>query len=406
GRLRVFYGERLVADLSMDFLHEGLPRRHLQAVWTPPTVTEPDRPEPADLGAVLLQMLAHPNIRSRADILHRYDHEVQGGTAVKPLVGRDPLGPGDAAVLIPQPLVEASLPGPSSWPGVALAVGINPRYGLIDPYAMAWACVDEAFRNAVAVGADPDRVALLDNFCWGNPNLPDRLGSLVRCAQGCHDAALAYEAPFISGKDSLNNEYTDASGRRLAIPGTLLISALGIVPDGRQMATTDLKAPGDVLYLLGETRAELGGSVYDDLHGLTGASVPQPYAQPLARLRSLHRALRSGLVRACHDLSEGGLAVALAEMVIGGGLGVTVDLAAVPTAEPLTLSQLLFAESLGRFLIEVAPEHTAAFETMLAGQPLGRIGVVTAVPRLTIRDGAGRVCLDLTLADLTRAFAG
>lgn len=405
GRLRVYYGERLVADLSMDFLHEGLPRRHLQAVWTPPAVTEPARPEPADPGAVLLQLLAHPNIRSRAAILHRYDHEVQGGTAVKPLVGPDQQGPGDAAVLVPQPLLATS-PLPDPLPGVALAVGINPRYGLIDPYAMAWACVDEAFRNAVAVGADPDRIALLDNFCWGNPNLPDRLGSLVRCAQGCYDAALAYGAPFISGKDSLNNEYTDATGRRLAIPGTLLISALGIVPDVAHTATTDLKAPGNVLYLLGETRAEWGGSVYDDLHGLSSASVPQPYPRPLERLRALHRAIRGGLVRACHDLSEGGLAVALAEMVIGGGLGAAVDLAAVPTAEPLSLASLLFAESLGRFLVEVAPEHAAAFEAMLAGQPFARIGMVTATPRLTIRDGSGRVCLDLTLAELSRAFIG
>ncbi len=402
GRLTVAYGDTVVGELDMDFLHNGIPRRRLTALWSPPDRTEPIFAEPADLTTLLLRLLSHPNIRSRALILHRYDHEVQGGTVVKPLAGAAQQGPSDAAVLAPQPAAG----GRSPVPGVALSAGFNPRYGLIDPYAMAWACVDEAFRNAVAVGADPDRIALLDNFCWGNPNLPDRLGSLVRCAQGCFDAALAYQAPYISGKDSLNNEYTGEDGHKHAIPGSLLISAVGIVPDILQTVTSDLKAAGDVLYLLGETRAELGGSACYDLLGELGASAPQSYADPLARMRSLHGAITAGLVRAVHDLSEGGLGVALAEMCIGGGLGAEIDLAQVLASSRLSPRSYLFAESLGRFLVEVAPDRCAAFESAMAGQPKSRIGIVTAAPRLRVTGSGGLTRVNATLSDLVASFDG
>ena len=447
GRLRVCYGERVVADLDMHFLHNGIPRRRLTATWTPPELSDPDfaaspphllasahpgNPPIPPLAALtslpasppasssLLHLLAHPNIRSRAPIIHRYDHEVQGGTVVKPLVGIDQGGPSDAAVIIPQPVLtvnsqqstsngERPLGSPQfairhPQSAIALSTGINPRYGLIDPYAMAWACVDEAFRNAVAVGADPDRIALLDNFCWGNPNLPDRLGGLVRCAQGCYDAAIAYQTPFISGKDSLNNEYLGEDGQKHAIPGALLISALGIVADATRTVTSDLKAPGNHLYLVGETRPELGGSTYLDLLGETGASVPQPYPHPLDRLRALHGAIAAGLVRACHDLSEGGLAVALAEMCIGGRLGAEIDLALLPAPSPLSTLHSLFSESLGRFLLEVEPAHAAAFEAMLAGQPIARIGSTTSGPALIVRDASGLSCLAVPVAELARAF--
>ncbi len=405
GRLRVRYAKTVVADLDMRFLHDGIPRRRLTAEWTAPDLADPDLSQTPGPASALLSLLAHPNIRSRAPIVHRYDHEVQGGAVVKPLVGIDQHGPSDAAVIIPQPTLVIPITR-LPIPAAVLSAGINPRYGLIDPYAMAWACVDEAFRNAVAVGADPDRIAILDNFCWGNPNLTDRLGALVRCAQGCYDAAIAYQAPFISGKDSLNNEYLGEDGQKHAIPGTLLISALGIVPDVARTVTSDLKAPGNSLYLVGETRPELGGSTYLDLHGETGASVPQPYPNPLDRLRALHGALAAGLVRACHDLSEGGLAVALAEMCIGGALGAEIQLASVPAQLPITTLQLLFSESLGRFLLEVEPAHAAAFEAQLAGQPCARIGRSTSEPALIARDASGLICLDVPVADLARAFGG
>jgi len=393
GRLKLYYGETLVGDLTNAFLHDGMPQRQLTAVWTPPAQAEQRKPAAAlDHQQILLDLLAHPNIRSKEATIRLYDHEVQGGTAIKPLVGVANHGPSDATVLVPDK---------SIFKGVAVGAGVCPAYGEYDPYAMAFAAVDEAFRNLVAVGADPDQVALLDNFCWGNPKLADRLGSLVRATQGCYDAALAYEAPFISGKDSLNNEYTGADGRKHAIPGTLLISAIGLVPDVRQTVTMDLKAAGNVLYLVGQTRPELLGSHLAMVSDVSGAetSVPQPVPEALAVMRTLHRAIAGGLVRACHDCSEGGLAVAAAEMCIAGRLGAELRV----EGEAITA---LYAESLCRFVVEVAPEHTAEFEALLAGVPLQRIGQVSAAPELRIVSAVGQPLIQLEITALETAWRG
>ncbi len=476
GRLKLFYGSKPVADLSMDFLHNGIPRRKLSAVFdlgsaivdaTPQTAPRPapstiHNPQSTIQNSILLSLLSHPNIRSKEPVVRRYDHEVQGGGAVKPLVGVDNHGPSDAAVLVPvvssqntehrtQSTEERSehaiqdaeygarnpesqiLNPKSAIPAVALSAGICPQYTVLDPYVMAWAAVDEAMRNAVAVGADPDRIALLDNFCWGNPNLPDRLGSLVRCAQGCYDAALAYQAPFISGKDSLNNEYTGADGRKHAIPGTLLISALGIVPDVTRTCTMDLKQPGNLLYLVGDTRPEFGGAAVCDLgfaisdFGLrdTQSSIqspksqspkskiqspPQPVTDGLERMRALHRAIAAGLVQACHDCSEGGMAVALAEMCLAGRLGAQVDLGRAPINErsddPAFNDWVaLYAESLTRFIVEVRPEDAAQFELLMAGAPRAVIGAVSARDELVINGQSGAL-IRAPVADLERAWRG
>ena len=311
--------------------------------------------EPADLAAALLAVLAHPNISSKEDVVRRYDHEVQGGTVVKPLVGVDEHGPGDAAVIVPLDTVLGAGSVDNAPKGLALSVGMAPTYTDYDPYAMAWAAVDEALRNVVAVGADPDTVALLDNFCWGNPSLPDRLGSLVRCAQGCYDAALAYGAPFISGKDSLNNEYTGEDGQKHTIPGTLLISALGQIEDVSATVTMDLKQAGNLLFVVGDTSDELGGSHYALIRNAAGGTVPQPVPNALERMRAVHRVIRAGLVQSAHDCSEGGLGVALAEMCIGGRLGAEIDLANVPGTDTIARDDaLLFSESLSRFVIEIS----------------------------------------------------
>lgn len=429
GRLRLSYDDIMVGDLAMDFLHDGIPRRHLAAEWNAPQsghAAQPDNtPPPAarsdtrDLTPALLALLAHPNIRSKEPVVRRYDHEVQGGTAIKPLVGVDDHGPSDAAVIVPLDTLLAQQPAPPPpRRGAALAAGICPAYGLLDPYAMAWAAVDEAIRNAVAVGGDPDRVALLDNFCWGNPNLPDRLGSLVRCAQGCHDAAVAYSAPFISGKDSLNNEYTGADGRKHAIPGTLLISSVAIVPDAERAVTMDLKGAGNLLYLVGETRAELGGShhtmITNDpaVGSLAANTVPQPVANSLERLRAVHRAIGEGVVLACHDCSEGGLGVALAEMCIAGRLGAEVDLSMLPALAPPDSathqsSVLLFSESLCRFIVEVHPDNSTAFETLFESLPLARLGTVCeAAQGLRIAGPSGGEVVRAEVAQLETAWRG
>ncbi len=390
--LRVRYGEKVVADLPMEFLHDGWPRLTLEAVWTPPDPPQPALHDRPDLTAVLLRALADPDVASKESVIRRYDHEVQGATLVKPLVGVVDDGPSDAAVL--KPLMTAGSRG------LALGCGINPHYGRLDPYAMAWAAVDEALRNVVAVGADPDRVALLDNFCWGNPALPDRLGSLVRAAQGCHDAALAYGTPFISGKDSLNNEFVDAHGDKRTIPPTLLISSLGIVPDIERVITMDLKHAGDRLYLLGETRSELGGSLYHRLHGGLAGTLPAPVPGARERLRALHRAIMTGCVQAVHDLSEGGLAVSAAEMCIAGRLGAELSLASVPRAGDLGDDAALFAESSARFLIEVTPEKAAAFERHMAGQAYAWIGSVTRETTLRILDVSGAPVIEAGVSTL------
>jgi phosphoribosylformylglycinamidine synthase len=348
-------------------------------------------------------MLAHPDVASKEAVIRRYDHEIQGATVVKPLVGAGSDGPSDAAVLKPMTT--------EGWRGLALGCGINPHFGRVDPYAMAWAVVDEAMRNVVCVGADPDRVSILDNFCWGNPRLPDRLGGLVRAAQGCHDAAIAYGAPFISGKDSLNNEYVDPQGKKRAIPPTLLISSLGIVPDVRQAVTMDLKAAGSLLYIVGETQAELGGSLYYRLHSdeqhppALGQSVPAPVPDAIETMRALHRAMRGGLVRACHDCSEGGLAVAAAEMAFAGRLGLDLGLVSLPHTAGVDRDDVaLFAESSGRFLVEVAPEDADAFEKTIAGRPFARLGCVTEEALFHVRGLRGDVVVACAVEDLLWAW--
>lgn len=382
GRLVVRYGPQVVADLDLDFLHGGLPRRRMKAVWTTDDGRQPtDRypssivGRPSALQAVLLALLSHPDIASKEAVIRRYDHEVQAGTVIKPLTGRWDDGPSDAAVLKP---LEAR-----GWRGLALACGINPQYGKLDPYCMAVSAIDEAIRNAVAVGADPDYIALLDNFCWGNPNRPEQLGGLVRAAQGCYAAAVAYGAPFISGKDSLNNEYLGPDRQPHAIPGTLLISAIGIVPDVRRCVTLDLKRPGDFLYVLGETRAELGGSHAYLVQRVAGGTPPSlPPAGP-ATVRALAQAIQAGLVRACHDCSEGGLAVAAAEMAIAGGAGLRLALERIPhSPDAAAAYTLLFSESNGRFLVEVRPEDAGAFEALLAGVPYAQAGMVLEAPQV------------------------
>ncbi len=319
-------------------------------------------------------------------------------------------GPSDATVLVPQ---NCQLPIDNSQlaiKGIALSNGICPNYTDLDPYAMAWAAVDEALRNVVAVGADPDQVSILDNFCWGNPNLPDRLGSLVRCAQGCYDAAVSFQTPFISGKDSLNNEYTGADGEKHAIPGTLLISAMGMVPDVRQTVTMDLKQAGNFIFVVGDTRAELGGSHFNQVGGRAEGSrtVPQPVPDSLTRLRLLHQAIQAGLVQACHDCAEGGVAVALAEMCIAGRIGAELQLIHVPRDWHASYSQdevVLFAESLSRFLVEVRPEDAPRFRDLLADVPHECVAVVGG-EGLVVNGRTGSPILNLTVEEMEAAWRG
>jgi phosphoribosylformylglycinamidine synthase len=374
-----------VLELSTDFLHHGRPQRQMVA-----EVPVPDRrlgrravPDPA---GTLLALLAHRNIASKAATIHRYDHEIGGGTVVRPLVGVGRDAPADGVVVA----------DPRDTHGFAVGIGVDPWYGLHDPEAMAHAVVDEAIRNVVAVGADPARVALLDNFSWGDPRRPTTLGELVAAVEGCHDAAVAYRAPFVSGKDSLNNEYTGADGRRHAVPPTLVITAVAHVPDAGQCVTPELVEPGNVVFVLGDTRAEFAGSHLDLVQGepdQVGAA-PQPDPDAPERYRRLHDAMRADLVRSCHDVSEGGLAVALAELCIAGRLGMAVE--SLPHRD---LATALFAESTGRLVVEVRVDDVARFVEIVGD--VHRLGVVTAVPTLRL-PGVAQVAVD----DLVAAFNG
>jgi phosphoribosylformylglycinamidine synthase II len=395
-RLRLFYQGNLVGDLDMEFLHNGLPQLEREAIWQPPQYPEPDFAQPPDLGDDLKKILSSWNVCSKEWVIRQYDHEVQGGSILKPLVGANNDGPADGAIF--RPVL-------GSERGVIIANGISPKYGDIDPYWMAASAVDEALRQVIALGGNLKRVALLDNFSWGNPEKPDRLGGLVRAAQGCHDIALVYGTPFISGKDSLYNEY-ETDKESICIPPTLLISAMAVMEDASQAVSMDAKKEGDLIYIVGETYNELGGSHYYAVKGFIGNRVPRVNPQKGKKLMdTLSAAMEKGLVKACHDLSEGGIGAAAAEMAFAGGLGMTLELANVPLGEPITRDDsLLFSESNTRFLVEVAPEDKERFEKAMKGIEFAAIGKLTKGDRLEVNGIKGERVVSLPLAELKEAW--
>ena len=384
GALKAVYEDEVVALLEMDFLHEGLPPMKLEAIWRPPDPVDPGPLPEGNLTPLLLRLLGRLNICSKETIVRQYDHEVQGASVVKPLTGAEDDGPSDAAVL--RPVLD-------SHRGVAVAHGICPRYSDLDTYHMAACAVDEAVRSIVATGGDPDRIAGLDNFCWcdpvpssTNPDAEYKMAQLVRAVRAVHDVAVAYGVPLISGKDSMKNDYVHA-GKRISIPPTLLFSALGIVHDISRVVTMDLKAPGDRVYLIGHTRAELGGSELLAELGLRGGDVPTvETAGALASYRSLHQAIVSGTVRSAHDCSDGGLAVALAESAFAGGYGMKLALGDLAAGEGLDATTLLFSETPSRLVVSVPERHQEAFETLMKDSPCHLLGEVTADSRLVIRE--------------------
>ncbi|MGE4286062.1 MAG: phosphoribosylformylglycinamidine synthase subunit PurL [Phycisphaerae bacterium] len=378
-KLTLSYEDTIVGELEMDFLHNGIPQYSRKAVWQDKQLSEPAPNNKPDYNEDLLKILASYNVASKEWVIRQYDHEVQGGSVVKPLVGIANDGPSDAAVVRPKL---------ASDKGVALGCGMNPLFGDIDPYWMALSGIDEAVRNIVCVGGRPDRIALLDNYCWGNCRKPHILGSLVRASQACYDGAIGFGAPFISGKDSLNNEFRMEDGREVNIPSTLLISAVTIVDDTNKCATMDLKAAGSALYLVGKTADELGGSHYYSVNGQLGANVPKvDIPAALTTANAMHRAISAGLVRSAHDCSEGGLAVAVGEMAFAGGLGADVNADTITATGELSVEAKLFSESNSRYVVEVAPEKSTEFEKALAGIAFAKIGSVTDTGRLVVRAG-------------------
>jgi len=376
GRLQLFFHGQQVADLDMDFLHNGLPQIIKEAVYHKPVLKKEKLPSLQMSLESLCMVLSHYNVASKESVIRVYDHEVQGTSVIKPLVGIATDGPSDAAV------IRGRL---DSNRGIAVSNGINVRYGMIDPFWMAASCIDEAIRQIIAVGGSLDRIALLDNFCWGNPDKPDRLGSLVRCAQGCYKAAVAFGTPFISGKDSLYNEYTH-KGKSFAIPGTLLISAIGIIDDVGKCVTMDFKKAGNGIYVIGTTFDELGGSIYLENSGQLGLHVPQVnFKMAVKTYQAVEKATKAGLIASLHDCSEGGAAVALAEMAFAGGLGATVLLKKIPyKGKQARADVYLFSESNSRFLAEVSLGSEKALAKIFKGISFAKIGTVEASPELVV----------------------
>ena len=401
GYFHILYGERTVAWLPVSFMHEGLPPMQLPAKWLPPKQVEIEVEIKESYNDDLMNLLGALNICSKESVVRRYDHEVQGGSVVKPFTGVTNDGPSDAAVV--RPLLD-------SFEGVVVAHGICPRYSDIDTYHMTANAIDEALRNYVAVGGSLDLVAGLDNFCWcdpvlseKNPDGPYKMAQLVRSNQALYDVCMAYNLPLISGKDSMKNDFYDGTVK-ISIPPTLLFSVIGKIDDARKAVTMDVKRPGDIVYLLGKTGAELGGSEYFALQGGIGNKVPVvDAAKAYRRYQAYHVAVMAGTVASCHDLSDGGLAVAAAESAFAGGYGMALDLSRVlwkGDQSGQNDATLLFSESASRHLVTVHPELRDDFETLLTGNCFASIGVVTSELELTITGLNGGYVIKAGLADM------
>ncbi|MBF0384837.1 MAG: phosphoribosylformylglycinamidine synthase subunit PurL [Candidatus Omnitrophica bacterium] len=395
-KLELYFNGKQVCDLDMGFLHEGNPKVVKKAVWTPPKIKEKKFAEPPDLTGSLLKSLSHYNVCSKEWVIRQYDHEVQGGSVIKPLSGADCSAPSDASVIAPKLGLKK---------GIAISNGINARFGMIDPFWMAASCIDEAIRQIIAVGGCLERIGILDNFCWGNPDKPDRLGGLVRSALGCYEASVGFKVPFISGKDSLYNEYT-LGKESIAIPGTVLISAIGIIDDIKKCVTMDFKSAGNLIYIVGETFDEMGGSIYFDTLGELGKDVPTVNFKKASKIfNSLSSAVKKRLICSMHDCSEGGLGVALAEMSFGGGLGLKVDLGkAAYRGKKRQNQRILFSESNSRFVAEVAAKDKNNFEKELKGISFSLIGEVKDNDDFTVQGINKSICIQTKVRALKEAW--
>ena len=416
GTFLVRYGDSVVADLPIDFLHDGCPQLQLESEWKPP-IHKPiifptdEESNVESMGEILCRLMARPNIASKEWWVRSYDHEVIGQTVIKPFGGVNHDAPGDAAVIAP-------IPGETR--GAVISCGIVPRYSDIDAYAMAAASVDEALRNAVCVGVDLNRIAGLDNFCWPDPveseKTPDgrfKLAQLVRANRAIEDVCRAYSLPCISGKDSMKNDAT-LDGEKISVPPTLLFSLMGDHPDVRFAVSSDFKNHGDIIYLIGESRQELGASelsymFQEESNGESGIGGMIPSIEPernLTAYKALTQAIHSGLVASAHDCSDGGLAVAITESCIGIDSGADIEISALKGFDDeLDKWGALFGESLGRILVSISPKNIESFESLFTNISFTRIGVVEDNDNLTISN-QGIPVLSKSIDELRVAWKG
>ncbi len=407
-------GGRTVGLLPLEFLHDGLPRMKLRAALPAATRGAGPVPERSDWTPVLFDILAEPNVASKEAWIRQYDHEVQARSVEKPMVGLRRDAPGDGAV------IRADL---GNFRGYTVTHGVCPRYGLDDAYRMAACAVDEAYRAHVALGGDPERAAALDNFCWPDPveseTTPDgaaKLAALVRACEGLSEACLAYGLPLVSGKDSMKND-ARAGGRTISSIPTLLVTLAGAIDDVRKASSTDFLEEGDLVYLLGSTPGALGGSMLERVDGADkrargedgpsyGRAPIPDFAAAKALYATVHKGISGRMIRSCHDLSDGGLAAALAESCLGGRLGITARVDGLPGLDPGApdyAARALFAEDPSRFVVSIRRVDRERFETTFAAHPFRLLGVLDGEPRLELRRG-GEVLVRATLDALEAAF--
>jgi phosphoribosylformylglycinamidine synthase subunit PurSL len=393
-----------IMDLDLQFFHNGVPGLKLNTEMILPDLQEPEL-APTDLAADVVELAGRLNLCSHEYVTRQYDHEVQAGSVIKPLIGVEQDVHTDACVF--RPLL-------NSFKGATLATGILPGYGDIDPYAMASCAIDTAVRNVIAIGAESDRIALLDNFCWCSSDEPHRLAQLKLSAQACYDVACDYGTPFISGKDSMFNDFKgfDADGEpiKISVPPTLLISSIARIADVRKCVTSDAKFSGDAIYLLGTTRNELGASEYYKMIGerengepLIGRNVPHVRtSETMPLYRALAKAIENGSVASAIGVGIGGLAYAAARCAMGGMLGLDIDLGKVTTDGELDTAKLLFSESQGRLMVTVAEQNKAQFEKELSGHEIALIGTVTDSDVVAFSGkGAG---IEIKISDLKKSY--
>jgi len=407
GKYIVRYGKQIAAEIDMKFMHKGVPLPERLGIWTPPKNDEPKLEEPSDMNAVLKAVLSRPNIASKEAIVRQYDHEVQAATIGKPFVGAYNDGPSDAAVLWPIEMRRAG-----KHLGVIIANGLCPRRSYIDTALMTQGAIDEAVRNAVAVGASvhPEKLYALDNFSWSDPDNPQSIAELVRAAKAWYETTKEYGIPTISGKDSMSNDRKykskDGTEKKVSIPRTLLVPILGIADDVRKSVTMDIKEPGNAIYILGATDAdELGASEYFEMYNAIGNNAPKLDAKTSKQVyQKLHEAMYNGWVRSCHDCSDGGLGVTLAEMAFAGDIGIEAYLHQLPRKGSERSDYLLFSESNGRLVAEVPSQYKVHFEKLFSGLPVAYIGHTGLSKDLVVYGTNKKQIINVPLSELKAAW--
>lgn len=401
GFIELFYNKKPVCALELAFIHDGLPKMNLQAEWIAPQREKEHFDEKDSYNDDLARLLADASIASKEPLVRQYDHEVQAQSVIKPFIGEESDGPSDGAVL--RPVADSNR-------GLTVTHGICQRYSDLDTYQMAACAVDEAFRAHIALGGNPEKASALDNFCWPDPvesaATPDgkyKAAQLVRCCKGLQDTCLAYGLPLISGKDSMKND-ANLGGKKVSVRPTLLVSLMGITDDVRRSQTTDFKKPGDKVYLVGATRGEMGATSFEKIQNAAYCVVPSVDTQTALPLyKRMAAAIQNRTVASCHDLADGGLAVAVAESALAGRIGCSLNLDTVKEARDFETARLLFCETPSRFLVTVEAQKTAEFEKTMQDSVFACLGETTATDSVEMRRG-GKTVLNMKLSEIEEAW--